>query len=54
MDSKNEFRVERKGTEGDCGRHSTKALAEARVRRIVKMSNGRLAAEDFRIVEVKK
>ena len=53
MDSKNFYRVEKEnGT--DCGVHSTRELAEARVRRLVKMSNGRLKESDFRIVEVKK
>jgi hypothetical protein len=53
MDSKNIYRVEKEvGT--DCGRHSTRELAEARVRRLVKMSNGRLKKKDFRIVEERK
>lgn len=46
-------RVERVRDGADCGEHTSFALAQKRLNRLVAMSNGRQAAADFRIVEVK-
>jgi hypothetical protein len=55
MDSKHTYRVElRREIGSDCGRHGTREHAKKRIRRLVKMSNGRLTEKDFKIVEEPK
>jgi hypothetical protein len=49
---KHTHRVIRISTGGNCGEHSSRALAEKRIGSIVAQSRGRLTHADFKIEEI--